>query len=129
MSFDVHILARTIYGEARGEGREGQVAVGNVIMNRMKDRRWPKTVAAVCLEPYQFSCWLARDPNRAKIIAVSDDDLAPFYSLATRIMAGLDEDPTHGSNHYHAANLKPPPSWADADKGTVRIGSHLFFKL
>jgi len=41
---DVELLTRVIYGEARGENFEGQVAVGAVVLNRLKDPRFPKTI-------------------------------------------------------------------------------------
>ena len=46
-SSDLNLLARAIYGEARGEPYAGQVAVGAVILNRVRDSRFPKTVAGV----------------------------------------------------------------------------------
>src|SRR5688500_4029200 len=63
---DLDTLARTLWGEARGEGRNGMQAVANVIMNRYKlarsnsgyARQWGRTVAEVCRKKYQFSCWL-----------------------------------------------------------------------
>ena len=64
---DIDTLARTIYGEARGESRQGKIAVACVILNRVKRKKmcgWREingykvaTVAATCLKPWQFSCW------------------------------------------------------------------------
>ena len=63
--YDFEIMAKTIYGEARGETREGQIAVACVIFNRFRSGKWfsAKTLAGVCLKPLQFSCWNKSDPN------------------------------------------------------------------
>lgn len=66
----VVILARTMYGEARGEyarldgGLAALLAVGNVVTNRVKACSWfGRDVASVCLKPAQFSFWMPSDPN------------------------------------------------------------------
>jgi len=79
--FDREILARTLWGEARGEGIDGMRAVAHVILNRVADARWPGTVAEVCLQPSQFSAWLERDANRRKMLAVDDDDRAYLEAI------------------------------------------------
>jgi len=61
---ELDILAKTLWGEARGEGREGLIAVAWVIKNRADNPGWwGKSIELVCLKPYQFSCWNADDPN------------------------------------------------------------------
>ena len=61
------VLARTLYGEARGEGLPGIEAVACVILNRVAFAKargrywWGNTVSQVCLKPGQFSCWNAGD--------------------------------------------------------------------
>lgn len=52
---DVTLLSRLINGEARGEPYEGQVAVGAVILNRVKDPRFPNTIAGVIYQPGAFT--------------------------------------------------------------------------
>ena len=79
---DIDTLARTLYGEARGESRQGKIAVACVVLNRVKRKKmcgWRDingyrvaTVAATCLKPWQFSCWNKNDPNRKIIIQVTD---------------------------------------------------------
>jgi spore germination cell wall hydrolase CwlJ-like protein len=130
-SFDHHVLARTLWGEARGEPHAGQVAVAKVILNRATDpkRRWPRSVAAVCLQPYQFSCWTAGDPNRAKLLQTSEARMAEVYLVALEAL-GL-PDLTLGANHYltRALALDAPPRWYQAHKVTVLIGAHAFLRL
>jgi N-acetylmuramoyl-L-alanine amidase len=71
---DIDILARTIYGEARGEKIGGMEAVASVVINRVKRAEkkngrywWGNSVRDVCLKKWQFSCWNVNDPNRKKI--------------------------------------------------------------
>ncbi|VVO24210.1 hypothetical protein PS723_04459 [Pseudomonas fluorescens] len=63
------ILARTLWGEARGEGLAGQIAVAWTIRNRVNDGKakswWGEGYAGVCLKAWQFSCWNKNDPNYA----------------------------------------------------------------
>ncbi|MFH4984087.1 hypothetical protein AB6A40_010796 [Gnathostoma spinigerum] len=54
---DYDILKKTIYYEARGEPRNGQIAVANVILNRMRHPGFPNAIADVCLSAHQFECW------------------------------------------------------------------------
>ena len=72
---DLMIMAKTIWGEARGEGRNGQVAVAWVIRNRAQCGGWfGRTIAEVCLKDQQFSCWNHNDCNRTQIDGLSPND-------------------------------------------------------
>jgi len=128
MDSDTEILAKTIYGEARGEGLTGMEAVANVIINRAKHPCWwGKNIREVCLKPQQFSCWNTDDPNREKL----DSDLSaePLFGvcrrIAVRAIKGLLPDKTKGSTHYHAVSVHP--RWAAALVPNVQIGRHLFY--
>lgn len=129
--YDFDILARTIYGEARGEPWIGKVAVAHVVLNRMNDPRWPNTVAEVCLQRKQFSCWNPDDPMRPKVLAV-DGATIPFQEClwaAYSVLRGEVPDPTNGANHYYAPSTINPPRWAQGQTPVRTIGRHRFFKL
>ena len=64
--FETEVLGLTIYGEARGEPVEGQIAVGSVIRNRVTERK--SNYKIVCWEPLQFSCWNEDNPNRDVLV-------------------------------------------------------------
>jgi hypothetical protein len=119
-------LARTAWGEARGEGWVGMQAVINVVMNRVQQSGWD--IERVCLAPYQFSCWNAGDPNRAKLTAVGTDD--PQYrealTLAQDSAAHALADMTHGADHYFTGTV---PSWAKGVEPVAVIGHHQFYRL
>jgi spore germination cell wall hydrolase CwlJ-like protein len=136
-SNEIDILARTIYGEARGEyGGEGGlaslIAVGNVVMNRLRAKRgYGKTIGEVCQKPQQFSCWNHRDPNYVLLRQeeISDPIFSVCYNVATKVAHGEWPDLTKGSDHYHATYLHPIPAWAREVTPKVRIAQHIFYQL
>ena len=74
---DISVMAGTLWGEARNQGDEGMIAVGNVIMNRVKAKSWyGDHIKGVCLKAWQFSCWNDDDPNKEKILALDWSDNA-----------------------------------------------------
>lgn len=122
------ILARTLWGEARGEPVRGIEAVAAVVMNRARRGGWwGDSVESVCRKPMQFSCWNPSDPNRAKLERVDETDRAFRICLriARRAIAGSVDDPTHGATHYHVRGLLP--KWARGRDPSAEIGNHLFY--
>ncbi len=134
MLSEVEVLARTLYGEARGEELAGIEAVASVILNRVAfaKRRgrywWGNDVKSVCLKPAQFSCWNEADPNRKRLLALNPRD--PAYRLCKRIakraVAGELPDQTDGATHYHTHAVDP--FWARGHVPVAEIGNHLFYK-
>lgn len=123
------IIARTLWGEARGEGYSGQQAVANVICNRAAlPRWWGHDEKSVCLHPYQFSCWNQDNPNRAKLIVVTDED--PIFGqcliIASDALKGLLKDLTNGADSYRV--IGTPAKWANGLTPVAAIGHHEFFK-
>lgn len=131
----VDTLARTLWGEARGEGAQGMEAVANVILNRVKaaDAKggywWGNDIISVCQKPYQFSCWNRSDPNYKQLLAVTEKDIhyATSVRIARRAVAGALKDTTGGATHYHAQSVTP--DWAAGQAASAAIGNHLFYKL
>lgn len=128
----IDVMARTAWGEARGEGQSGMQAVLNVVMNRVKKGSWyGATPKDVCLKKYQFSCWLDSDPNKAKLLAVdeNDKDFARAKYMATLAYDGQLTDITKGATNYvNLASLGDNvPSWVDNMKLSTTIGKHSFY--
>lgn len=132
----IDVFARTIWGEARGEGPNGMEAVADVILNRVKaaqDRGgywWGDNIISVCQKPYQFSCWNRSDSNYKLLQAVtekSDIYYATAIRVARRAVAGTLDDITGGATHYHAQGILP--DWASGQTPTATIGHHIFYKL
>lgn len=128
-------LARTMWGEARGEGSIGMQAVAAVIRNRLAVSRahgkfwWGNSIIGVCQKPYQFSCWNRNDPNYRKVLNVDRRDrfFACALALARQSVAGFLGDPTHGATHYHAAGIYP--FWSRGQTPTAVIGKHIFYRI
>ena len=133
---EIDTLARTIWGEARGEGQTGMEAVANVVLNRVQVAEengskfwWGNDIITVCQKPYQFSCWNRSDPSFKKLQAVTEDNLYFVSSLriARRAVIGQLEDHTKGATHYHADYVSP--YWAKGEEPTITIGRHIFYKM
>ncbi|MNF74888.1 Cell Wall Hydrolase [compost metagenome] len=131
----IDVLARTLWGEARGEGLAGQIAVGHVIRNRVHDGKdkswWGEGYIGVCRARWQFSCWNANDPNYVYLSGQKDIPAAQYAQAreaALIAMENLQPDPTGGATHYYVAKMKNPPSWRTNATRTCVIGSHVFFK-
>lgn len=126
------ILARTLWGEARGEGRLGMECVANVILNRRKSgvRWWGETVIDICLKPWQFSCWNKNDVNRAKLLSVDCEDpqFMVAYDVADKALNGYLPDMTHGSDSYHDRRMNPYPKWAEGIAPAATIKNHVFYR-
>jgi spore germination cell wall hydrolase CwlJ-like protein len=132
---DRDILARTLWGEARGESLSGQIAVACAIRNRVNDGKakswWGEGYAGVCQAPYQFSCWNKNDPNYAYMSgakAIPLLELAQARIAADQVIDGKVSDPTGGATHYYAMTMKKSPSWSIGATQTLKLGHHIFFK-
>lgn len=140
---DVVVLARTIYGEARGEDRLGREMVASVVMNRVRmdlghDGRpdwWGEGVGEVCMKPFQFSCWLPDDPNRAKMLAVTEADpvFRECLEIARTAISGDLPDRAGGATHYLNPRLTEKiygmPKWAAGRAPVASHGRHDFYRV
>jgi len=134
-ALETDVLARTIWGEARGEGSAGMQAVADVVLNRARiaDKKggcwWGNSIVQVCQKPYQFSCWNKDDPNYRKLLSADEND--PYFAVAEGIaalaVAGKLDDVTQGATHYHAAGATP--GWAYREKPVAVVGRHIFYRL
>ena len=114
---DVTLLARLIYGEARGENFTGQVAVGAVVMNRVKSSSFPNTISGVIYQPYAFTAVADGQIN------LSPD--ATAIKAAKQAMNGY--DPTYGAIYYYNPAIATS-TWIFSRKTTITIGNHVFAK-
>ncbi|NCO02714.1 MAG: cell wall hydrolase [Alphaproteobacteria bacterium] len=134
-ALEIDVLARTIFGEARGEPIEGMEAVACVVMNRVRisdikgQYWWGSGVIGVCQKPYQFSCWNRSDPSYQRLMNVTDSNIhfATCLRIARRAVIGALRDNTNGATHYHADYVSP--YWAKGGQPVKTIGAHIFYKL
>ena len=116
-SSNVNLLARLIYGEARGEPYTGQVAVGAVVMNRVKSSAFPNTISGVIYQSGAF------DAVRDGQINLSPDSTAT--KAAQDAINGW--DPSYGAVYYFNPSTATN-KWIWSRPMTVTIGRHRFCK-
>ena len=116
---DVQLMARAINGEARGEPYEGQVAVGAVILNRVKSSQFPNTIAGVI---YQSGAFTAVADGQ---INVPIEEGSSVYKAARDAMNGW--DPTGGCIYYFNPNTATN-KWIWSRPQVKTIGKHIFCK-
>lgn len=112
---DIALLARLIYGEARGESYQGQVAVGAVVLNRVKSSSFPNTISGVIYQKYAFT-------------AVSDGqiNLTPNDTAKKAAIAAMNGwDPSYGALYYYNP-VTATSQWIFSRQTTVVIGRHVF---
>lgn len=114
-SQDVYLLAKCIHAEARGEPYMGQVAVGAVVLNRVKSSSFPNTISGVIYQPYAFTAVIDGQMN------LEPNQTA--YNAARDAMNGW--DPTNGCIYYYNP-ATATSSWIWSRKVMITIGKHNF---
>jgi spore germination cell wall hydrolase CwlJ-like protein len=121
-------LAKAIYFEARGESIDGQIAVGQVILNRVRSPQFPETICGVVYQgqmapgcQFSFACDGKTDAPR------QDAQWAQAQALAKKITSGQVWLPEVGySTYYHANYVRP--RWVGDMSKIDKIGRHIFYK-
>lgn len=112
---DITLLSQAVYGEARGEPYEGQVAVAAVILNRLESPSFPNTISGVIFEPLAFTAvadgqiWL--EPNETARKAVMD------------AINGM--DPSENATYYFNPDTATS-KWIWSRPQIKKIGKHIF---
>lgn len=115
---DINCMTDNLYHEARGEPESGQRGVVQVVLNRMKDKRWPSTVCGVIYYPSAFS-WVYENPTI--------DDRALWEQLKLKVIVWMSEPMTWWeANHYHADYVDP--YWNKDMQRLAYIGDHIFYQ-
>lgn len=112
-----------------------------MIRNRFENPGWwskaagvpYNSIAAVCLSPWQFSCWNAADPNRRRLDDPATQRRADYLAIRQLCQAVLVDapanDPTAGADHYCTREVAAKTPWARTRKPVVTIGHHQFFRI
>ena len=115
---EVQCIQTMLHHEARAEPIQGRVAVIQVVLNRMKDSRFPDTACGVIHQKGQFS-WVGKG------YTIQEKSLYESNKAVVRdVLAGKYKDPTGGAIFFNS-NHRSPTKTA---KLTVRIGGHSFYK-
>lgn len=122
-------LTEALYFEARGEPLVGQVAVAEVILNRVDRDDYPDTICGVVgqgaggkLHRCQFSYNCDGKPEKF----TEDDAKAQVGRVARKMIDGMPRGLTGGATHYHTHAVNP--RWARRFEKTAVIGDHLFYR-
>ncbi len=129
MAAQTQCLAQAVYYEARSESTSGQLAVAEVIMNRVLDHRYPNSVCDVVFQgatrttgcQFTFTC----DGAMRKQPRGKRWDKASL--IASHVMMGLNETKTSGATHYHATYVNPV--WNSGLVKTRQIDTHIFYRF
>ena len=130
-------MAFNIYHEANNQSMLGQIAVGQVVMNRVEDSRFPDTVCEVVkqavtykgtdkpvLHKCQFSWYCDGKKDEPNYDSKSSSKALKY---AVVVLGGnITVDFTEGATHYHATYVRP--AWAKTKTRTTRIDKHIFYR-
>jgi len=122
-------LAEAVYFEARGEPVEGQAAVAQVVLNRVRNPAYPATICGVV---YQNENWRNRCQFSFACDGIKDRITSPAHyriakDVAMAVTAGkIWLESVGSSTHYHATYVRP--RWASAMKKLTKIGQHIFYR-
>src|SRR5690625_4134901 len=114
---DIQLMANAVFGEARGEPYEGQVAVAAVILNRVKSSTFPNTVAGVIFEPRAFT-------------AVADGQiwLTPNERAKNAVLDAINGWDPSGNAEYYFNPETATSAWIWTRPQIKQIGKHIFCK-
>ena len=130
-------MALNIYHEAKNQSMLGQIAVGQVVMNRVEDTRFPDNVCDVVTEAVtykgtdkpvlhkcQFSWYCDGQKDEPKYHSEEWWNAQEYASIVLSGTIALDV--TEGATHYHATYVRP--AWAKTKTRTTRIDRHIFYR-
>ena len=117
----IQCLAENIYFEAGNQSTKGKIAVAHVVMNRVKDPRFPNTICKVIHQKTKIGCQFSWVCGNARII--NNAVFMKSHYIAEQVYIGNTKDATHGAKYYHANYVRP--NWPM--KQVARIGAHIFY--
>jgi len=138
---EMKCMADNMYWESRNQSFRGLIAVGNVVMNRVADSRYPNTICEVVKQGPEIKSWKSGEyfPKRDRCqfswycdgksdeIPEVDANLYEYVrALAVKVSDGFFGDITGGATHYHAYYVRP--DWAETKTPTARVDAHIFYR-
>lgn len=121
-------LSEALYFEARGESVRGMFAVGEVILNRVDNARYPNTLCGVINQGTGrlYACQFTYTCDGAAEVIHEQEAWERVGKVARLLIDGAPRTLTNGATHYHTRAVSP--RWARVYPRTVTIGSHHFYR-
>lgn len=122
-------LAQAIYYEARSESRVGQLAVADVVLNRVSSPVYPDTICEVVFQGSErkTGCQFSFTCDGSMRARLNERKWRDSELLAGAVLAGIRKPVSRYATHYHADYVSPP--WADTLTPTATIGTHKFYRF
>ena len=122
-------LAQAIYYEARSESRVGQMAVADVVLNRVASPVYPDTICDVVFQgsTRKTGCQFSFTCDGSMRARLNERKWRESEMLAGAVLAGIRKPVSRYATHYHADYVSPP--WADTLTPTATIGAHKFYRF
>lgn len=128
-SADLAFLALTLWREARGESREGKIAVAHSIINRTLSPSWGDTIMSVLFQRLQYSSLTyASDPQLSVWPKESDASWAECLQIADAVLTGSIKSNIEKADSYHDISIQPP-NWASPQSFVKQIGRLKFYRV
>lgn len=118
---ELDCMAKIVHHEAGNQPRAGQLAVAQLVMNRVESGRFADTVCGVAHQPRQFFNTRAYNPNRNSAMWKS------AVEVSREAMAGHTADVIPGALFYHATYIAPPRFFRSRPRAAV-LGDHIFYR-
>jgi spore germination cell wall hydrolase CwlJ-like protein len=120
-------LSLAMYWEALGEGDQGMLAVGSVVLNRVENQQFPNSICGVVHEggetpPCQFSWWCDGKSDHPR----NRRQWQAALNIADKLLSNQLHDPTGGALFFHSTRVRP--SFHRTRQRTAHIGNHIFYR-
>ena len=124
----ISCLAEALYFEARGEPIQGQLAVGEVILNRVEDTRYPSSICKVINQGTgrRFACQFTYTCDGKLETVHERKPYEMALKIAKILMTTHDGKLTRGSTHYHSNYVNP--KWSKKFDRVAKFGRHIFYR-
>lgn len=123
---DLECLTDAVYYESRGEAVRGQQAVAQVVMNRLKNPRFPKTVCGVVFQRASAGCQFSFACDGSMRHARDRDAWEEARRVAARALSGFVLRDIGSATHYHTVDVSP--GWGPKMLRVAQVGLHVFYR-
>jgi hypothetical protein len=126
---ELDCLSEAVYYEARSEDTIGQIAVAEVVMNRVANPHYPKTVCGVVFQGQyrETGCQFTFTCDGSRAIRPRGESWDRARDIALHVLLGLNKPLTNKATHYHTDYVNP--YWAAGLVETGVIGTHIFYRF